>query len=219
MKPMISVIIPTYNAEKTLRQCIGAVLNQTYENYEVIIVDNDSTDKTKDIIKEFQKKNEKIRYLFEPKKGRGSARNAGIKYTNGVIIAMTDSDCIVPQNWLQELTKPIRDENESAVVGSEKEFISIYWTKYIQKANSEFVKRTVNGRYLSHVDTKNFAIKSSIAKGLMFDANMKALEDFEFYLRLKKIAKIRFYLFLFLQRANPSTICNYLASCQIRRSI
>ena len=55
--PKISVIIPVYNGEKTLRQCLNSVLNQTYGNYEIIIVNNNSTDKTKEIIKEFQLKN------------------------------------------------------------------------------------------------------------------------------------------------------------------
>ena len=59
--PKTSVIIPVYNGEKTLKQCLDSVLNQTYKNYEVIVVDNNSTDKTKEIIKDFQKKNEKVR--------------------------------------------------------------------------------------------------------------------------------------------------------------
>lgn len=188
----ISIIIPIHNAGKTLRRCLNSVLNQTYQNYEVIVVDNNSTDETKDIIKKFRGRSEKIRYFFELHTGRSSARNAGIKEAEGEIIAMTDADCLVPENWINELTKPIIYENESAVTGSEKNLIKNYWAKNIQKTNSDFVKRNINGKYISHIDTKNFAIKSSIMKELMFDSTLKALEDFELYLRLKRITKIRF---------------------------
>lgn len=190
--PKVSVIIPAYNAEKTLIKCLNSVLKQNYKNYEVIVVDNSSTDKTKEIIKEFQKKNKEIRYIFESKKGRGVARNAGIKKAKGEIIAMTDSDCIVPENWIEELIKPLIFENEKIVMGFEKDLINNYWTKNIQKANQRFFKENLNGDYISHLDTKNFAIKSNLMKKLLFDSDLLAFEDYEFYLRLKKIAKIRF---------------------------
>ena len=60
--PKVSVIIPVYNGERTLRHFLKSILDQTYKNYEVIVVDNNSTDKTKDIIKEFQTKDNKIKY-------------------------------------------------------------------------------------------------------------------------------------------------------------
>ena len=192
MKPKISVIIPVYNGEKTLKQCLDSVLNQTYKDYEVIVVDNNSTDKTKQIIKEFQKKDKKIRYVLESKRGRGAARNTGIKKSNGKIIVMTDSDCIVPTNWIRELTKPIICSNEDATMGSEKDLMKNYWTKNIQKANLKFINRNLTGKYIFHIDTKNFAIKSSIIKKNLFDPNILFHEDFELYLRLKKSVKIRY---------------------------
>lgn len=188
----ISVVIPAYNAEKTLRQCLESVLNQTTKDYELIVVDNNSTDKTKDIIREFQKKDTKVKYIFEAKRGRGAARNAGINNASGDIIAMTDTDCVVPEDWLQQLTGPIIYENESAVMGGGKNLIKNYWTINVQDANLQFLKRNRDGEYISLVDTKNFAIKSSIMKGLMFDSQFEALEDSELYLRLKKTARIRF---------------------------
>lgn len=190
--PKISVIIPVYNGQKTLNKCLNSILNQTYNNYEVIIVDNNSTDKTKNIIKKFQRKNNKVTYVFEAYKGRGSARNAGIKKAKGEIIVMTDSDCIVPNNWIEELTKPIRKKHESATMGSERDLINNYWTKNIQKANSDFVKLGLHNNYVSNIDTKNFAIETPIMKKLMFNSTIKASEDFEFYLRLKRIVRIRF---------------------------
>ncbi|MDP3974067.1 MAG: glycosyltransferase family 2 protein [Candidatus Daviesbacteria bacterium] len=189
-KKKVSVIIPVYNGEKTLRQCLESVLDQAYKNYEVIIVNNNSNDRTKEIIKSFKQKN--IKYIFEEYISRGAARNAGIKAATGKIITMTDADCIVPKNWLQKLTAPIIYGNEVAVIGSEKDLIKNYWTRNIQKANEEFLKRTTEGRYINHIDTKNFAIKSSTIKKIMFDANLENFEDLDLYLRLKKETKIRF---------------------------
>jgi glycosyltransferase involved in cell wall biosynthesis len=190
--PKVSIIIPVYNGEKTLGRCLTSVLNQDYKDYEVIVVDNNSTDKTQDIIKGFQKKDAKVKYVFESAKGRGAARNTGINNSSGDIIAMTDADCIVPRDWLRQLTRPIIYENESAVMGGEKKLNKNYWSTNIQNANLQFLKRNTDGNYISFVDTKNFAIKASIIKDLMFDGRFEAFEDLDFYLRLKRGVRIRF---------------------------
>jgi glycosyltransferase involved in cell wall biosynthesis len=189
---LISVIIPTRNSETTLKQCINSITNQTYKNYEVIIVDNNSTDNTKSIINEFQKNDKSIKYYFEEIQGRGQARNAGIKHAKGKTIAMIDSDCIAPKNWLKEITNPILKENEMVVMGGEEDKIKNYWTKNIQFANSRFIQRNLNGKYISHLDTKNFAIQADLMKKFMFDPKLKFFEDFDLYLRIKKISKIRY---------------------------
>lgn len=188
----VSVVIPVYNGEKTLGSCLESVLNQTYADYEVIVVNNNSTDKTRDIIKECQIENEKVQYVFEGYRSRGAARNAGIKAVKGEIVAMTDSDCIVPPEWLSELTGPIISGDETVVVGSDSDVIRTYWTKNIQKSMSEFMKRNLNKGYISHIDTKNLAIKTSLIKELMFDPKLHHLEDFDLFLRIRKKAKVRF---------------------------
>mgnify|MGYP000595608121 CR=1 FL=1 len=189
---LISVIIPAYNSEKTLEQCLKSVLSQTEINFEVIVVDNNSTDKTKEIINHFCKIDKRVRYVFEPKKGRGAARNAGIKLAKGKIIAMTDSDCIVPNNWLKEITKPIVFENEKAVMGGDKEIISNFWTKNIQKKHDELFKKYLNGKYINMIDTKNFAIKTEELRKIMFDPELHSSIDLDFYIRARKKIKIRF---------------------------
>ena len=188
--PLVSVIIPVRNGEKTLRRCLNSVLHQTYDDYEVIVVDNNSTDRTKDIIASFQNRSGKISYVFESRPGRGAARNAGIRKAKGAIIAMTDSDCVVPFNWLEQLTEPIIHENEDVVVGFENDLVKNFWTRNIQKANWRFLKRCTRGNYVKNLDTKNFAIKSHIMKRLMFDPGLMNLEDFDLALRMDDL-KIR----------------------------
>ena len=190
--PIVSVIIPVHNGEQTLKNCLDSALKQDFKEYEILVVDNSSTDKTKRIILGCQKEDSRLKYIFEGKKGRGSARNAGINRAKGKVIAMTDSDCILPANWLAEITKPILMENENIAVGRQKSYESGFWQSQLQRADWEFIKQRINRKYISHIDTKNFAIKSSLIRKLMFDPHIKNLEDFEFKLRAEERSKIRF---------------------------
>lgn len=201
----ISVIIPAHNAEKTLEKCLHAVLAQSYKNYEVIIVDNGSTDGIRRIIRSWEEKDKRIQYVLEPRRGRGIARNRGVEMASGEIIAMTDTDCVVPSFWLEELTKPILCENENVVMGFEEDLVGNYWTKNIQKATKAFWEKSRQGEYVRDFDTKNFAIKASIMKEMMFDPAMGNLEDVELAVRLRGIWKIRFLPLLVVGHVHKSS--------------
>ncbi len=190
--PKISILVPVHNGEKTIKECINSILKQAYKDYELIIVDNNSNDKTKEIIEDFKKNNKNIIYVFEKTTGRGKARNTGILKSKGKIIAMTDSDCIVPENWIEELTKPILREKENAVMGFEEDSIDNYWTKSIQISNLDFINHHRKNDYVTCLDTKNFAIKSDIMKKMMFDENLGNLEDYELALRMRGKVKVKF---------------------------
>ncbi|MBZ9578028.1 glycosyltransferase [Patescibacteria group bacterium] len=166
MKQLISIVIPTYNAEKTLKQCLNSILNQTYKNYEIIVVDNNSTDKTEKIIKELQRKNKKIKYLFEKRKGRGAARNTGEKKARGKIILMTDSDCIVPKNWVSEMVKAIKEYD--AVQGFEQAVSDNFWSRCYQMDSKKKYEKESMKNPIGKIDTKNFAIKKEVLKKIGF---------------------------------------------------
>ena len=105
-KPKVSVIIPTYNRAHLIGRAIKSVLSQTYEDFELIIVDDSSTDNTEDIIRQFQEKDKRIKYIkHEKNRGGSAARNTGIKSSKGEYIAFLDSD----DEWLcEKLEKQIR---------------------------------------------------------------------------------------------------------------
>ena len=121
LNPKISIIIPIYNREKTLKPCISSILSQSYKNFELILVDNNSTDSTKEIIQEFQKKDKRIISLLEKEQGIGVARNTGEKHAKGKAILMTDSDCILPRDWIREMTLPLLNKECDGVQGFEKQ--------------------------------------------------------------------------------------------------
>lgn len=103
----ISVVIPTYNRAKTINKSIKSVLNQTYTNIEVIVVDDCSTDNTETIIKKIKDKRVKY-YKLDCNKGACFARNYGIKKATGNYIAFQDSDDIFEKNKLEKQYENIK---------------------------------------------------------------------------------------------------------------
>lgn len=99
-----SVVIPTYNRKETLKRTMEAVLNQSYpkDKYEIIIVDDGSSDGTKELIEELSQKAGNIKYLKQSNKGPASARNRGIEIAKGKIILFTDDDCIPEEQWIKK---------------------------------------------------------------------------------------------------------------------
>jgi glycosyltransferase involved in cell wall biosynthesis len=114
-----SIIIPTYNAEKIIKQVINALLSQqTKKTFEIIIVDDGSSDGTAHEVKQIKSK--KLVYLHQKNSGPAKARNAGAKKAKGKMILFIDSDCIAEKTWLTEMLKPFNDKKVSAVQGAYK---------------------------------------------------------------------------------------------------
>lgn len=103
MCPAISLIIPVYNVEDYLQKALESIENQTFKNYEVIIIDDGSTDNSVEIIKKFCEKNENFRFIKQANKGPAEARNQGISICKGEYIAFMDSDDYLEPNFLEIL--------------------------------------------------------------------------------------------------------------------
>jgi len=104
----ISVIISTYNRCYCLSELFHSLLLQKYDgsfDYEIIVVDNNSIDNTKEIINSFTKDNPRIRYIFEPKQGISNARNAGINNAKGEVLAFIDDDVLIDEDWLSNIAR------------------------------------------------------------------------------------------------------------------
>lgn len=108
MKPTVSVIIPTYNCQQYIEKALESVINQTYSNWEIIIIDDGSTDQTKDIIKPYL--NEKIKYIYQTNQGVSTARNHGLKIAQGKLISFLDADDFFLPNKLADQV-PLFDNN------------------------------------------------------------------------------------------------------------
>ena len=88
----ISVIIPVYNAEKTIRRCLESIMSSEYEEYEVVVVDDGSTDNSASILFEYANRDRRVKIINQPNSGPAIARNKGLELAEGEIIAFVDSD-------------------------------------------------------------------------------------------------------------------------------
>ena len=97
---LISIIVPIYNTEKYLHECLDSIINQTYANFEVLLVNDGSTDSSGIICQEYVKNDSRFRYFEKENGGVSSARNLGLERSEGVYITFIDSDDWVESNHL-----------------------------------------------------------------------------------------------------------------------
>ncbi|MBN1899779.1 glycosyltransferase [Candidatus Sumerlaeota bacterium] len=115
-EPLVSIVIPAYNCEKSIAKCLDSLFKIKYPHYEIIIVNDGSTDSTGEILKRYGS----IRVITIENSGPSKARNIGTREAKGDFIAYTDSDCIVSPEWLDELYKGFQDERTAGVGGDQQ---------------------------------------------------------------------------------------------------
>ena len=180
---LVSVIIVTKNHSKYLKKCLRSILNQTYKNIEIIIIDHNSSDDTAEIVYSF--KTNKVKYfLYKKNKGIADVRNFGIQNSKGEYIFFTDADCIATSNWIEEGINFFLKED---VVGVEGKTVAEYQN---YGASEHFVENYLGGQY----QTCNMAYKRRILLEFgMFNEKYKtAYEDVDLALRIKKKYSIKF---------------------------
>lgn len=118
-KPFVSIIVPFYNLEDSLRICVESLLDQTYDNYEVILVDDGSTDQTPSILDSYAD-NPTVHVHHKPNGGLSDARNYGVSKCHGEYISFVDGDDIVSPYYLEVLVQPIIDGRADFVVSRPK---------------------------------------------------------------------------------------------------
>lgn len=104
-KDMLSIVIPTYNEERDIQACLESLKKQSYKNFEIIVVDDGSSDKTVDVVKKY-----KIKLIKGEHKGPGFSRNLGAKQARGDILIFIDADMTFDKDYLKNLIKPLKDK-------------------------------------------------------------------------------------------------------------
>lgn len=116
LKPTVSVIIPVYNSEKYLVKCLESIMSQTYENIEIICIDDGSTDSSCEILYSYQKKDFRIIVLKQQNRFAGAARNAGIKAATGKYIIFVDSDDFLDTNAIEKIVASAEEKKTQILI-------------------------------------------------------------------------------------------------------
>ena len=183
--PRVSVVIPAYNQAEYLGDAIRSVLSQTYQDFEIIVVDDGSTDNTPLVANEFS---DNIRYIRQENKGLAGARNTGIRNAKSTYIALIDSDDIWLPNFLQKMMDLVAEDPDAFVYYCSARYIDTKGNELPQIVDSKFVP---DGTMYETLVKANFIIPSTVvmmrsavlAAGL-FDDSFRACEDWDLWLRL-----------------------------------
>lgn len=209
---MISVIVPVYKVEKYLDKCVQSIIQQTYQNFELILVDDGSPDNCPKMCDEYARKyNDKIKVLHKKNGGLSDARNAGTMIAKGEYVTYIDSDDYVAENYLEKLYNIMKDNNaDIAVTGIEifyenkkiKNKYKLENKTYIYSGEQALEKML----YQNTLDTSACAmlIPVSIAKEFLFPIG-KYHEDeyttYKYYANIEKVAVTTERLYFYLQRS------------------
>ena len=182
-KPLVSVIITTYNHGCYLSKSIKSVLNQTYDNIEIIVIDDGSTDDTSEIIKDFPK----VVYHYQENGGLSNARNSGIDICRGEFVVFLDADdWLFPQGISANLQYMKQYPDLAFVSGS-------YFKVFVEKNSLTLNVVTVNRDHFKHFLQGNYVgvpaavmYRRSILDKFRFDESIKSCQDYDIYLNISR---------------------------------
>lgn len=191
MDELISVIVPVFNVEMYLSKCITSILDQTYKNIEVILVNDGSTDDSGSICDQYAKKDNRIKVIHKKNNGVSHARNIGIDKSNGKWITFVDSDDWIEDNYLEMLLKEAKSQDVDIVLCGHNKV----WENNIEKINQMADSRIYNSReYL--IKTLNpqtgfgfchmKLIKRECINEIRFNENLVVCEDALFNMQISK---------------------------------
>ena len=198
--PKVSIIVPIYNTGKYLKRCLDSIINQTYQNLEIILVNDGSTDDSPKIAESYAKKDPRIKLLNQPNSGQSSARNAGIKKATGDYISFIDSDDEINSKFIENLLQLYSNDASIAVCGHRYNLLkegtskNLYQSELKPRRKNESQKAyilkllTKDGRMYS---CNNKLFKASIIKKhtIRFDEKLNFAEDTKFVLDYLKRSK------------------------------
>lgn len=109
--PKITVFVPVYDVEKYIQRCLESIHNQTFQDFEIVVVNDGSPDNSEKVVLDYQKTEKRIRYFYQENQGLGEARNHGIREAKGEFICFIDSDDFIEPDYLELLYHAIEKEN------------------------------------------------------------------------------------------------------------
>jgi glycosyltransferase involved in cell wall biosynthesis len=205
----VSVIIPAYNAGKTIAQTLEAVLAQADEKVEIIVVDDGSADGTAEIVKRFP-----VKYLRQENQGPASARNLGVINAQTEIILFLDSDCVPQSGWLQAMTAPFANPEISGVKGRYITRQKSLVARFVQLEFEERYRMLEKRNFIDFVDSYSAGFRKSAFQAVGgFDESFPKAdnEDVDLSYKLSKAGcKMVYAPSAVVEHTHPATIVKYL---------
>ncbi|MDY5570330.1 MAG: glycosyltransferase [Candidatus Cryptobacteroides sp.] len=179
--PKISVIIPVYNAESTLRRCVDSVLVQTFTDFECLLIDDGSKDRSGEICDEYARKDSRVKVFHKENGGVSSARNVGLDNARGEWITFVDSDDWIDVHSIMNYQIAVDNDVDMVIQGyvienasSENSYFGIDYTGTV----SDVITHLDKDNYLGFVWNKLFNHNLLVTSSLKFDETMSFQEDF-----------------------------------------
>lgn len=205
-----SVVIPAYNAEKTIAKCLESLQGQSSRDFEIIVVDDGSKDRTAEIAKGFSR----ARVFREKNAGPAVARNNGAKKALGEIIVFTDSDCVADKNWLKEMLEPFKDAKIAGVQGRYKSRQKELVARLIQLEIEQRYEKMKRRKSIDFIGTYSAAYRKSVfAEMHGFDTSFPIAsgEDTDLSFRMSKAGyKMVFKPEAIIFHTHPTSLWKYL---------
>lgn len=204
MKEKVSIIVPAYNCEKTIEKCLDSIINQTYRNTEIIVINDGSKDNTINILKQYAKIDKRIKLIDRENSGVSKSRNIGIEASSGEYISFVDADDWLEPNMIEIMVNNIKNEKVSFVVckhftndqqGNQSES-NIYELANRKFNNKEIYECNIIDHFLFfEKPIKNLVMLLLIKRKFLtdndiyFDTSLYMLEDVYFYQKIFKNAE------------------------------
>lgn len=209
----LTIIIAAYNVEKYIEKCLTSLVNQTYKNLEILVVNDGSTDNTKKLIEKYEKEYENLKLLNKENGGLSSARNLGLQNTKTKYVTFVDGDDYLELNTYEVIMKKIEEEKADLGIFN---FKKVYSQKII---NSKLDKKIYNKNFLKYLFSKSAEVDivvwnkifktDIILKNQIYFENRAYFEDTGFIFRylyfVKKVSLAELPLYNYIQRENSIT--------------
>ncbi len=197
--PTISVIVPVYNIEEEISKCLLSILLQRFTDFEVIAVDDGSTDKSPKILDEFAEKYSQIKVFHTKNHGLSAARNFGLKKAHGKYIAFVDGDDYIDPNFLSKLYQSIVDTDSDISVCGYTEFsndrIRDYYPRQEVLSGVNTTKRLLTHQENLDIVSWNKLYKKSLFNGILFPVGLNHEDNYTTYKLFNKCEKVSFISF------------------------
>lgn len=183
--PMISVIVPIYNVSKYLEDCLQSILSQEYKDFEVLCINDGSTDNSADIVRKFEELDKRFKLIQQSNNGVSVARNLGLEHAQGEYICFVDADDMVAPNFLRELYGSSKDGHFSVCsYTKDPALLGRPHTKVIRFTSRQFINKIVD-ETIEHPNLWAMMFRSAIIKKykVQFYPGCVRNEDTEFYMK------------------------------------